>query len=246
LLVAYLCLSCFMLLAQRDDVFYKTADTTDVNDSIPPFKKACYGFYFMPAETFNRGVQIPPLPNVTLPGGPSSGSIYYSGNAIEKPAFSFSFGAEYESKTYFKRLFFSVGLEFMDSRYTGNATLAIVSPSYGINTSESVPYSWSAITINLPVELHFAVIKQARYRFDLLLGVAPALFLSQTYANQSDPTYDSFKPFTYWALFGLGFEYYLGNSFIFRAQPQADLLETKTPQGRVLETFGIELGLVFK
>jgi len=235
-----------MLLAQRDDVFYKTADTTDVNDSVPPFKKACYGFYFMPASAFNSGTHVPPLPNVTLPGGPTSGRVYYSGNAHEKPAFSFSFGAEYESKPLFKRLFFSMGLEFEDSRYTGDATLAIVSPSYGINTSDNVSYSWSAITINVPIELHFAFIKNVRYRFDLLLGIAPGLFLSQTYANQSNPTYDSFKPFTLWGIAGLGFEYYLGNSFILRAQPQANLLETKTPQGRILETFGIELGLVFK
>jgi hypothetical protein len=240
LLVLIPCLFSVALFAQ-DNVFFHESDTASDRDTIPLFTRASFGFYFTPAITSNVGTHVPPPADVV------GFNPYYSGAAQESPSFGFSFGVTRESKPFAKRLFYSIGLEFADFKYTGNATLVYTNTTTLDNNSENVSYSWSSITFNIPVELHCALAKGKKYRVDILTGVAPGMFLSQSNSTQqASPKYDNFNFITAWGMAGLACEYYLGNSFILRVQPSFELSFSRSQQKRQLEAEGLEVGLVFK
>jgi hypothetical protein len=253
LLIVTCCVYSARLFAQQDaqqpqsNVFFKAAapDTTG-NDTLPPFIKHSFGFYFMPASTFNSGTAVAP------PYDPNQIGIvgtrtYYSSVGPDKAAFGFSFGADYQSKPFAKRLFYTVGVSMADIKYSGTATLVTVSPNPVYNSTEIDAYSWSALTANILAEFHFAYYQKKNLRLNIYVGAVPNFYISQSHSgDQSVPNYDGFNLVGVSGIGGLGMEYLLGGSLLVKLEPCYSMSFTKSPGGRSLSFMGIEVGIEFK
>lgn len=247
-------LLCILLCAKAlfaqvaDNVFYKAPTAADSanTDSIPAFTRSCFGFYFMPGYSFNSGAVIAPPEDINQIGLPGATSISYSANN-EKPAFGFSFGLFFESKPFLKRLFYSVGLELADYRYTGNATMVTKNPNTAYNSTQDISYSWTTFSAGIPIAIHFAIIQSKKCRLDIVAGGSGSYFISQSNSgDQSQPKYDDFNPVTIWGTAGLGFEYFVGHTFLLRFEPCYNYCFMQSPQKRRLSAEGIKIGVIVK
>lgn len=232
-----------------DNVFYHlptAADSLNLDDTIPAFTRSCFGFYFMPGYSFNSGAVVAPPEDINQIGLPGATSISYSVDG-EKPAFGFSFGLFFESKPFLKRLFYSVGLELADYRYTGNATMVTKNPNTAYNSTQDISYSWTTFSVDIPLEIHCAIIQNKKCRLDIVAGGSGSYFISQSNSgDQSQPKYDDFNPVTVWGTAGLGFEYYLGHTFLLRFEPCYNYCFMQSLQKRRLGAEGIKIGVIVK